>query len=87
VVHRGPTAAWTKDTGVRRRAHRSMASSHSGARKLADGGTTERGEHGELGSGLTGARAVVWRPGNGGETAEEGELSDSGTRASGKGEE
>jgi hypothetical protein len=54
--------AWTEGTGVRQRAHRSMASDHSGALKLTGGGATERGEHGELGSGLTGARAVVWRP-------------------------
>jgi hypothetical protein len=64
-----------------------MASSHSGARKLAGWGTTERGEHGELGSGLTWARASVWRPGDSGEMVEEGELSNSGTRASGEGEE
>jgi hypothetical protein len=55
-------------------AHWSMASGRSGARKLAGRGTTERGEHGELGSGLTGARAAVWRPGNGGEMTEEREL-------------
>jgi hypothetical protein len=60
AVHRGPTVVWTDGTGAQRRAHRSMASGHSGARKLAGGGTTERGEHGELGSGLTGARAAVW---------------------------
>jgi hypothetical protein len=41
----------------------------------------------ELISGLTGARVSVWRLGDGGETAEEGELGDSGTRASGEGEE
>jgi hypothetical protein len=29
------------------------------ARKLISGGTTERGEHGELGSGLTGARVAA----------------------------
>jgi hypothetical protein len=55
-----------------------MAFGHSIARKLTGEGATGRGE---LGSGLTGARAVVWRPGDGGEMAEEGELSDSGTRA------
>jgi hypothetical protein len=35
--------------GARRHAHRSSASSHSGAPKLIGGGTTERGAHGELG--------------------------------------
>jgi hypothetical protein len=64
-----------------------MASSHFGARKLAGGGTTEGGEHGELSSGLTWAQASVWRSGDGGETAEEGELSNSGTHASGEGAE
>jgi hypothetical protein len=64
-----------------------MASGHSSARKLIGGGTTERGEHGELGSDLTGARVAVWRPGDGGETAEERELSNSGTRASEEEEE
>jgi hypothetical protein len=64
-----------------------MASGHSGARKLTGGGTTERGENRELGSGFTGAQASVWRPGDGGEMAEERELSNNGTRASEEGEE
>jgi hypothetical protein len=76
--------AQTEGTGAQQCADRSMASSHFDARKLAGGGTTERGE---LGSGLTRARASVWRSGNDRETAGEGELGDSGTRASGKGEE
>jgi hypothetical protein len=33
---------------------------------LTGGGAKEREEHGELGSGLTGARAAAWRPGDGG---------------------
>jgi hypothetical protein len=54
---------------VRRHAHRSLASDHSGARELAGEGAKERGEHGEPVSGLTGARVAVWRPGDGrGET-------------------
>jgi hypothetical protein len=55
---RGPP--WTEGTGARRRAHRSMASGHSGALKLTGGGATERGEHGELSSGLTEVWAAVW---------------------------
>jgi hypothetical protein len=55
--------ARTEGIGERQRAHRSMASGHSGARKLTGGGTTERGE---LGSGLTGARAAARWPGDGG---------------------
>jgi hypothetical protein len=50
----------TEGAGVRRRAHRSMASSRSGALKLTGRGAIERGEHREFGSGLTGARAAVW---------------------------
>jgi hypothetical protein len=66
TVHRGPTVARTEGTGARWRAHRSMASDHSRAQKLTRGGTTERGEHEELGSGLTGARAAARWPGDGG---------------------
>jgi hypothetical protein len=63
-----------------------MASGHSRAQKLVGGGTTERGEHGELGSGLTGARAAVWRPGDGREMVEEREHGNSGARASEEGD-
>jgi hypothetical protein len=42
-----------------------MASGRSVAPKLTDRGAKEREEHGEFGSGLTGARAAVWRPGDG----------------------
>jgi hypothetical protein len=66
AVHCGPTVVWTEGTKARQRAHRSMASGHSGAQKLAGGGTIERGEQGELGSGLTGARAATRWPGDGG---------------------
>jgi hypothetical protein len=53
--------------GARRRAHQSSASGCSSAPKLTGGGATERGEHGELGLGLTGARAASRRTGVGGE--------------------
>jgi hypothetical protein len=79
--------ARTEGAEARRRAHRSMASDQSGALKLTGGGATERGEHRELGSGLTGVRAAVWRPGDGGETPEEEELGDSGAHATGEGKE
>jgi hypothetical protein len=49
---RGGAGAW-------QRAHRSSTSGRSGAPKLTDGGAKGREEHGELGSGLTGARAVA----------------------------
>jgi hypothetical protein len=51
---------------ARRRAHRSLASGRSGAPKLTGRGAKRRGERGELGSGLTEARAALWRPGDGG---------------------
>jgi hypothetical protein len=60
-VHRGPMAARTEGAGAWRHAHRSSASGRSGAPKLTGGGAIERGEHEELGSGLTGARAAAWR--------------------------
>jgi hypothetical protein len=47
-------------------AHRSLASGRSGAPKLTGGGAKWRGERGELGLGLTGARAALWRQGDGG---------------------
>jgi hypothetical protein len=56
---------WTDDgadrggAGARLRAHRSSASGRSGAPKLTGGGAKGREEHGELGSGLTGARVVA----------------------------
>jgi hypothetical protein len=50
---------------ARRRAHRSLVSGRSGARKLAGGDAKWRGERGELGSGLTGARAALRRRGDG----------------------
>jgi hypothetical protein len=50
-------------------------------------GAIERGEHGELGSGLTGARARCGDLAMVGEMAEEGDLGDSGTRATGEEEE
>jgi hypothetical protein len=75
-------AAWIKGTGAQWCAHQSLASGHSGAWKLAGEDTTERGEHGEPGSSLTGARALVWRPGNGGEMVVERKLGNSGAQAS-----
>jgi hypothetical protein len=77
-VHRGLMAVRTEGAGARWRADRSMASGHSGARKLTGRGTTERGEHGELGR-WCGDWAMV------GETVEEEELGDSSARATGEG--
>jgi hypothetical protein len=81
AVHRGPTAAWTEGAGARRRSHRSTASGRSGALKLIGGSAIERGEHGELSSGLTGARVAAWRPGDGGAEPEVAALSGSKARA------
>jgi hypothetical protein len=64
AVHRGPTAARTEGARAWRCAHRSTASGRSGAPKLTCGGAKEREEHEDLGSGLTGARAAAWRPGD-----------------------
>jgi hypothetical protein len=44
-------------------------SGHSVARRLAGDGTTGRGVHGESISGLTEARAAMWRTSDGGEEA------------------
>jgi hypothetical protein len=57
-------AARTEGAGARWRAHQSMASGRSGAPKLTGGGAIEREEHGQLGSGLTEARAALCRPGD-----------------------
>jgi hypothetical protein len=54
-VHRGPTVARTEGGGR-----------GSGAPKIVGGGAKGIEEHGELGSGLTGARVALWRPGDGG---------------------
>jgi hypothetical protein len=71
---------------ARRRAHRSLASGRSGARKLAGGGAKERGERGEPSGWLTEAWAVVWRPGDGEELAVGRKVDDRGAQASGEGE-
>jgi hypothetical protein len=86
AVHRGPTAARTEGARARRRAHRSTASGRSGALKLTGRGTIERGEHGELSSGLTGARAAAWRPGDAAAQRSHGKLDGEGFRR-GRGEE
>jgi hypothetical protein len=78
--------AWIEGTRAWWCAHWSLASGHSRARKLTSGGTTERGEHGEPDSGITGARVVAWRPGGGGKMAAERKLSNSVAQASEEGE-
>jgi hypothetical protein len=83
AVHLGPTAARTEGAGAWRRAHRSMASSCSGALKLTGGGAIERGE---LGSGLTEAQAAVWRLGDAVVRKSHGKLGREGFRR-GRGEE
>jgi hypothetical protein len=79
--HRGLTVAWIEGAGARWRAHRSTTSGRSGAPKLTGGGAKEREEHGELGSGLTGARAAAWRRGDGGAEPEVAALGESEARA------
>jgi hypothetical protein len=71
---------------ARQRAHRSLASSLCGAQKLAGGGATARGEHGEPSGWLTEAWAAVWRPSDGEETATGREVGNRGARALGEGE-
>jgi hypothetical protein len=66
----GPVGRCTVDPQWRgqmawRRANRSLASGLSGARKLTGGDAKWIGERGELGSGLTGAQAALWRLGDG----------------------
>jgi hypothetical protein len=58
--------AQTEGGGARWRAHRSSGSGRSGVPKVTGGGAKGREEHGELDSGLTSARAALWRPGDGG---------------------
>jgi hypothetical protein len=93
---RGPAPGWpvhgsTVDSQWRgqralRCAHRSLASGRSGAPKLAGGGATERGERREPSGRLTEARAAVWQPGDGEETAAGREVGNQGAQASGEGE-
>jgi hypothetical protein len=74
-VHGGPR------TGPRRWLARGQPSSRSGPRWLTGGGATESGVHGESILGLTGARAAVWRSGNGDEETVEEVLSAGGAWA------
>jgi hypothetical protein len=83
VVHRGPMATRTEGAGARWRVHQSTASGHFGALKLTGGGAIERGE---LGLGLTGARAAAWRPGDAAARKSHGKLGGEGFRC-GRGEE
>jgi hypothetical protein len=54
--HRGLQSGWRQGlTGAR-------PNGHSGARWFTDDGAMEKGARGETVSGLTGARAAVWRP-------------------------
>jgi hypothetical protein len=60
-VHGGPAGRRGHEgAGAWRCAHRSNASSHSGARELTGEGGKERGEHRGPFAGLTEARVVVW---------------------------
>jgi hypothetical protein len=82
-VHRGPTPARTTGTMAR--------SPELGLRPLQCAkarrrGAKRRGRHGELGSGLTGARAAAWRPGDGGSAKRSRELGGEGFQR-GRGEE
>jgi hypothetical protein len=62
VVNRAGCARSTADRRWRgpKAPERSPEYGRSGALKLTGGGAIERGEHGKLGSSLTGARVVAW---------------------------
>jgi hypothetical protein len=85
-VHGGLGNGWLKGLAG------AQPSGRSGGCQLTDGGTTEKGLHGESISGLTGARAATWRPGDDGEEVagawarreekEDGERSGGGRRGS-----
>jgi hypothetical protein len=60
---------------------RARPNGYSGAWWLTGNGATEREEHGESVSSLTGARVVAWRPSNGGEEVVVEALSASGAWA------
>jgi hypothetical protein len=72
VNHTGAGPRWTTDRG---------GGGHSEAWELPNGGATERGGHRDPSSGLTGARAVVRRPGDDGEEAMEEALGAGSSRA------
>jgi hypothetical protein len=61
LVHGGP------QTGPRWWLIGARPSSHFEPRRLTDGGAMERGLHGELDGPLTGDRAAVMQPSDGGE--------------------